>query len=99
MDRNFARMFIPNKIISIRPWDNPWYTTELRRLRRRSDRLYKKAKRTAAFTAWELYHQARNLYVKEIKQAKLNYEQRQIDKINNFAPGSSRSWWQTVKVF
>ena len=35
----------------------------------------------------------------EIKQAKLNFEQRQIDKINNFAPGSSRSWWQTVKVF
>ena len=61
--------------------------------------LYKKAKRTATFTAWELYRQARNLYVKEITQAKLNYEQRQIDKINNFAPGSSRSWWQTVKVF
>ena len=37
--------------------------------------------------------------MKEIKQAKLNYEQRQIDKINNFAPGYSRSWWQTVKVF
>ena len=93
------RTFIPNKIISIRLWDNPWHTTELRRLRRRRDRLHKKAKRTATFTAWELYRQDRNLYVKEIKQAKLSYEQRQMDKINNFAPESSRSWWQTVKVF
>ena len=79
----------------IRPWDNPWYTSKLRCLRRRRDRLYKRAKNNRTIQTWELYKVARNNYVHELKSAKDHFEQRQVDKINNFP--SSRPWWQTVK--
>ena len=96
---NFSRTFIPNKLVLIRPWDNPWFTAALRRLRRRRDRLYKLAKRSNKPNVWELYRQARNVYVQEIKEAKVNYELLQVNKINNSISSSSRSWWQTVKGF
>ena len=92
---NLARTFIPNKMTIIRPWDNPWYTSKLRCLRRRRDRIYKRAKNNRTIQTWELYKVARNNYVRELKSAKDHFEQRQIDKINNFP--SSRPWWQTVK--
>ena len=79
----------------IRPWDNPWYTSKLRCLRRRRDRLYKRAKNNRTIQTWELYKVARNNYVHELKSAKDLFERRQVDKINNFP--SSRPWLQTVK--
>ena len=88
---NLARTFIPNKIISIRPWITLVY--------HRTPPSSQKARPLLQKGQEYCHFHCLYIYVKEIKQAKLNYEQRQIDKINNFAPGSSRSWWQTVKVF
>ena len=94
---NSARTFIPNKMVLIRPKDNPWYTAELRRLRRRRDRLFKRMKDIGTPEAWDSFKLVRNSYVQELKNAKMQYEQRQINKIN--ISGSTRSWWQTVKGF
>ena len=46
---NLAHTFIPNKMTIIRPWDNPWYTSKLRR---RRDRLYKRAKNNRTIQTW-----------------------------------------------
>ena len=41
---NIAAQFIPNKIITVRPRDSPWYTSELRCMKRKVDRLHTNAK-------------------------------------------------------
>ena len=37
---NIAKKFIPNKTVTIRQDDLPWYDSSLRRLGRKKDRLY-----------------------------------------------------------
>ena len=90
-----ALTFIPNKCIVKRPWDNPWYTSELRRLRRRRDRLFRRAKRSNSAETWHLFRASRNTYVHAIKIAKEDYLRRQIEQLN--CCDSSKSWWLTMK--
>ena len=92
---SLAKTFIPTKTILKRPWDKPWYTSELRRLRRKRDRLFHRAKCNNLAETWQLFRSARNTYVHAIKTAKETYKQRQINKLN--ICDSSRSWWQTLK--
>ena len=40
-----AKTFIPYTMVTIRPRDKPWYNNELRRCKRRVERLHKLAKR------------------------------------------------------
>ena len=41
---NISRIFIPNKTVLIRPRDSPWFTCELRNMKRKLIRLYHNAK-------------------------------------------------------
>ena len=54
---SIARAFIPNKAVLIRPNDKPWYTNELRLLKRKAKRWYSKAKTTNKYAHWEKYKQ------------------------------------------
>ena len=42
---NIARTSIPNKVVTVRPNDSPWYTYELRLLKRKILRLFQKHKK------------------------------------------------------
>ena len=90
---------IPNKICQIRPNDKPWYTSALRTLRRKLDRLYKKAKQTKKLADHAKFTSARVLYFNECKQAKAEYLTNLENKINNPNFIGNRSWWSTVKPF
>ncbi|WP_215897650.1 hypothetical protein, partial [Acinetobacter baumannii] len=37
---NTARQCIPNKMVTIRPCDTPWYNSELRKLKRKKERYH-----------------------------------------------------------
>ena len=68
----------------IRPWDNPWYTSNLRCLRRRRDRLYKRAKYNRTIQTWELYKVARNNYVRELNPPKIILNRGKSTKLTIF---------------
>ena len=93
---NLARQFIPNKVVTIRPHDKPWYNNVLRALRRRRDRLFHKARSNNTFDSWQNYRECRSFYVSELKSAKEEYEIRQGSKLDSSSI-SGHSWWQTIK--
>ena len=93
---NLARQFIPNKIVTIRKGDQPWYTNLLRSKRRQRDRLFRHAKLKNTNEAWSKYRRIRNEYVHCLALSKEAYENKQISKLELEDIGG-RGWWQTIK--
>ena len=59
---NIARVFIPNRSVLVRPRDSPWYTSELRKMKRKVIRLYHKAKSKMTSYHWNSFKSYRNTY-------------------------------------
>ena len=72
---NTARTYIPNKVVTIRPKDSPWYTNSLRLMKRRLQRDFRKYKKSKTPANWNKYKIARNEYQNELDNAELNYRQ------------------------
>ena len=92
-----AKRTIPNKYILVRPNDAPWYTSNLRLMKRKMLRLFQKFKSKKTTTSWEKYKTARNQYQYSLDQAEQTYK-------NNLAgtladEKNSKRWWSTVKSF
>lgn len=94
---NIARQFIPNTFATIRPWDKPWYTNELRCLRRRRDRSHNIAKRTQHPDNWQRYREIRNQYVHSLEEAQTEYDMRQANKLRSDSFISPKRWWNITK--
>ena len=90
-----ARQFIPAKKIRLRPNVKPWYTQELRILKRKPLRLRKTAQKSNTEQAWTRYRQHRNLLNALVRQTKNEYP----DKLGNQLKedlDNPKSWWKTV---
>ena len=94
--KNLARQFIPNKIVTIRKGDQPWYTNLLRSKRRQRDRLFRNAKSKNTNEAWSKYRRIRNEYVHSLAFSKEAYENKQISNLELKYIGG-RGWRQTSK--
>ena len=92
---NVARTNIPNKMVTIRPHDSPWFTTHLRLLKRKCHRAFKKFKKTSAPTDWNRYRTACNLYHNELDAAEAKYDCTLSASLATSK--NSKSWWGTVK--
>ena len=69
--------FIPEKQVSTRSQNKPWYSPHLCRIRRQRDRLYKRSKnRTTDHHLSVLYRRVRNWYVAELRYAEKLYYRR-----------------------
>ena len=93
---NLALQYIPNKVVTIRTHNKPWYNNVLRALSRRRDLLFHKARSNNTFDSWQNYRECRNFYASELKSAKEEYEIRQSSKLDSPSI-SGHSWWQTIK--
>ena len=91
-----ARETIPHKVVTIRPHDKPWYTTDLRRLCRRKNRLYHKAKEQGTEEAWGQYRAVRNEYFSKISEAKESHDKEKYKFLIN-EKNSSKEWWKVIK--
>ena len=91
-----AETSIKNKNVCIRPCDKPWFNNHLRRLLRRKNKLYKKAKHSKLQQDWENFNRARNDYFSEIKQAKCTYDQQKYQLLAN-ENKASKKWWSLIK--
>ena len=91
-----AKEMIPNKEVTIRPNDKPWYTNILRQLCRKKDRLFKKAKQINSPESWEKYKRIRNQYFNEISDAKKLYDSNKYQMLVD-EKNSSKKWWSLLK--
>ena len=65
-----AKRVIPNKVVTVRPNDKPWYSNKLRLKRKNMMKLYKKSKSNNSDHDLEAYKLARNDYFTSIRNAK-----------------------------
>ena len=93
---NVARVFIPNKSVLIRPRDSPWYTSNLRTMKRRLVRLYHKAKQKNNYH-WTKYKQYNFLYHDALNKAENDYNQKLSESLKFCR--NDKVWWKTVKHF
>ncbi len=86
---------IPNKTVTVRPDDKPWYNNDLRTLCRKKNRLYRQFKKTKTPDSWRLYTIARNQYTNDICAAKEEFEQRKYDFVSHTS-SSNKKWWSII---
>ena len=91
---NIARMFIPNKVVQIRPNDVPWYSTELRRLKRRLIRIFRKAKRVNSIYHWDRYKRLNREYKEKLEMAEKEFYKAKNDSLSSSR--NDKTWWKTV---
>ena len=91
---NIARTFIPNKVILVRPQNSPWYTSELRKMKRKLVRFYRKAKDTQSEYHWQKYKEFNKLYHECLDEAERNYDKEFCESLGK-CRNSSR-WWRNV---
>ena len=96
---NIARQCIPNRVVTVRPCDKTFYTPELRRLRRKKNRLHRKAKASNDADDWLKFRVTRNLYNGKIAEAKTRAESDKASKLKDAKTISTKKWWQLAKGF
>jgi len=94
---NCAKLFIPNKEVTIRPRDKPWYTNSLRNMKRKVMRLYENAKKHNNNASWERYNISNLKYCEEVKASKDQYESHRNQRLKDTCSKSAKTWWRTVK--
>jgi len=94
---NIARRYIPNKVITVRERDQPWYSAYLRKLKRKKDRLHNRAKSTNSPIDWLQFRNSRNFYISECREAKQNYDLKLAASLRENR--SSKNWWHVAKTF
>ena len=90
-----AKETVPNKTVTVRPNDSPWYTNELRKLKKVMMQKFHKFKRSKLNSDWENYRKARNEYQNGLDEAEQNYKKSLTDSLASNK--NSKSWWSTVK--
>ena len=94
-----ARKFTPTKVIKVRPGEPQWLTTYIKRLIRKRNRLYKKAKKNNNPVHWEKYRRIRNNVVSNLRKSKQKYYSSLAEKVNSSDHNNSKLWWKIVKQF
>ena len=92
-----ANRTIPNKSVLVRPNDSPWYTSNLRLLKRKMLRLFHKFKSKNTLNSWEKYKTARNEYQHSLDVAEETYKNSLANSLTE--ERNSKRWWNTVKSF
>lgn len=95
---NIIKECVPNRTVTIRSTDAPWFKHDLKTKINRRNKLYKKAKRSNTREDWNNFHALRNEIVGHIRKQKLDYYNELNDKINGLQVGQ-KEWWKIVKTF
>ncbi len=90
-----AKSTIPNKFATVRPNDSPWYTNDLRILKRRMLRSFHKHKMSMSEDNWDKYVRDRNAYKTGLDNAEGSYKKSLTESLASNR--NSKSWWLTVK--
>ena len=87
---------IPMRVIVLRPKNKSWMTSELYKMSKKKQRLFRAALRSRSPDDWTAYKTFRNKCTDSYRKAKENFFSLQISKLQGFDDGSQR-WWQLAK--
>ncbi len=93
---NAASETIPNKLVTIRPNDIPWFNNNIRKLLRKRKKAHKKAKLANTESAWSEFRKLRNEVTKLIRKCKSEYEAKIIEKVND-PNTTAKDWFKLAK--
>ena len=85
--------YIPSKISSSKHTD-PWITRDVRRMSKKKQRLYNKAKASQKPSDWKEFKDYRKSTQKKVRQ---NYWSYQNDMLNNPEDKSNKAFWRFIK--
>jgi hypothetical protein len=95
---DISKISIPNRNVTIRPNDPPWFPPNLKILIRQRRRYYKKAKRTNTEHDWLQFRTLRNNIVSKINISKANHIQNLANNLKT-SQQNTKSWWSCLKSF
>ena len=90
---SIAKNTIPNKDVTVRPNDKPWFNGYLRPLLRKKNRIHKVAKNSNTAYHWEKFREARNSYFNEIKRFKRLFEENKYSSLAMDGKSNPKKWW------
>ena len=92
-----CKLTIPNKLITVRPLNPPWFNNEIRKIIRKRKRAHRHAKKVNTPTSWQKFRSLRNKSISAMRKSKQEFKDNLSNKITtgNF---SSKDWWKTVKL-
>ena len=91
-----AKECIPKRKTRIKPDEPVWIKSEIRRLKRKRKRAFRKAKRTNLREHWVKFKQLRNRVINLIRDSKQSHKDKIANKLRS-GTLSSRDWWHTLK--
>lgn len=89
---SLVKSSFPSKIIKIDPRSKPWFTPELKSIRRKMMRLHKKQKRTKNQDDYDIYSQSREDYHNKILEVVEVYNNKITMKLLNSSPNDKQFW-------
>ena len=88
-----AEATIPNKLVTIRKQDHAWLTNEIRKLIRKKNRIYNKAKRLNKPADWNKFRKIRNDVTSLVRKARDAYQDKLVSRLSDDHP-STITWWK-----
>ena len=85
-----AKEFIPNKVVTIRPYDKSFYNGHLRQMKRKLNRLHERAKLHNTTDLWSQFRHHRNVYIREVQKAKKECTDKRFSDINEYNISAKR---------
>ena len=90
-----AKSTIPNKIVTIRPKDAPWYSNKLRNLKRKVKRAFNKFKQVKNSVNSNRYKNISKLYHSELDIAEYEHKRKISESLTN--ENNCQRWWHKAK--
>ena len=80
---NAVDQCVPNKIVSIRENDEPWFTNDIRTLYEKKLKIHTLAKRLNSVWCWNLFKRIRNELTDKIRDRKQEYKLELEKRVND----------------
>ena len=96
---NAVDQCVPNKIVSIRENDEPWFTNDIRTLCEKKLKIHTLAKRLNSVWCWNLFKRIRNELTDVIRDRKQEYKLELEKRVNDKSNFGNKEWWKLVNRF
>ncbi|MCP3899199.1 MAG: hypothetical protein GY707_05745, partial [Desulfobacteraceae bacterium] len=93
-----AKFTIPNKIVTIRPYDKSWYTNDLRKLKKKMTKSFVTFKTKRTEINFNVFKENRTKYQSEIHKAKNAKDNADYSILEN-RQVEPKAWWSILKRF
>jgi len=91
------KLCIPNKLVTVRPNDKPWYDSCIRRSARKRDRQKHISIDNPTTTNWNKYKHLRNKVNNMIKHAKEQFYSNLETSLDELNTSNPKKYWKTLK--